>query len=745
MTTFGFMSAPLKSTNEVDLVKPLTINNHFITSDDDCSEINKAIRELDKLRSEACCQPLEKDQNGLDVLTRYYDQLVAIDNKIIISATQNPVVFKWEDAFDKGSLFSSRASLSISDGWFERVAVLFNIGSLMSQIAAAQQFHTDDQIRISAKLFQQSAGVFAHIRDIVLGMVQQELTPDLMPDTLAALSALMIAQAREAIYFKGHKENMKAASMVKISAQVAEHYVDVQKMMTKDVVCGLWDTEWISILFETAQEYLPKDITGIWDIYPTVSRAHTAAKKDNDFIYHERVADFQSLPGLEKAVLAKPTPITNPITPNFIDMFSTFVPVQVHNATQSYNARKAELVNMEIGRMREATQLMNAILASLNLPAALDNVTSTETIPESIKIKSAMLKQNGGSDKLERRLNSFRTYFLENTLAVCSRILEDEKENDDNMRKQLGTKWSRLPSDQLTGPLVTEIGRYRRILHTASKANEMVREKFEAHRHGLELLSENETELRSVIPGQTVRATGETDAVCRLRQLMTEWNENTNCDIVHDFLKAFAENQFINEEHISKEKIAQMFGDLTRRVQGSFDKQEKLMYEIQSANKKFIGERTGSSTGAERERVLKMLVQASDAYAELKANLEEGTKFYRDLKRNIDRLRQKVGDFETARQKEKEDLMEQLQLNNFSLSAQTAKAVVDDVNNLVSSYLAYGTIPAPSGEPTIPPPRKQQPLQGQPQPQKMFQPQYQPTLAAPFPPSPGSFPSYQQQ
>ncbi|PIC36081.1 hypothetical protein B9Z55_015209 [Caenorhabditis nigoni] len=563
MAAFGFINAPLKSTHKVDLVKPLTTYNHFTASDDNWSDITEAIRELNKLRSKACCQPLDNNQSDLNILTRYYDQLVAIENKIIISATQNPVVFKWEDAFDEGSIFSSRVSLSLPDGSFERAAVLFNIGSLMSQIAAAQQFHTDDQIRISAKLFQQSAGVFAHLRDVVLGMFQQEPTPDLMPDTLAALSALMVAQWREAIYFKAHKDKIKAVSMVKISAQVAEHYADAQKMMTKDVVRGLWDTEWISIvngktiayqaiaqfyqsevngenrqygeqvsrlagslkLFEAAQEYLPKDITGIWDIYPTVSMAHTAAKKDNDFIYHERVADFQSLPGLEKAVLAKPTPITNPITPNFIDMFSTLVPVQVHNATQSYNARKAELVNMEIGRMREATQLMNAILASLNLPAALDNVTSTETIPESIKIKSAMLKQNGGSDKLERRLNSFRTYFLENTLAVCSRILEDEKENDDNMRKQLGTKWSRLPSDQLTGPLVTEIGRYRRILHTASKANEMVREKFEAHRHGLELLSENETELRSVIPGQTVRATGETDAVCRLRQLMTEWNE----------------------------------------------------------------------------------------------------------------------------------------------------------------------------------------------------------------------------
>ena len=43
------------------------------------------------------------------------------------------------------------------------------------------------------------------LRDSILGMVQQEPTPDLMPDTLAALSALMLAQAQETIYIKGHK------------------------------------------------------------------------------------------------------------------------------------------------------------------------------------------------------------------------------------------------------------------------------------------------------------------------------------------------------------------------------------------------------------------------------------------------------------------------------------------------------------------------------------------------------------
>ncbi|KAK6053899.1 hypothetical protein COOONC_08597, partial [Cooperia oncophora] len=138
-------------------------------------------------------------------LFRYYDQLVAIENKIVISATQNPVVFKWKDAFDKGSLFFSKASLSISDGAFERAAVLFNCGALMSHIAASQPLLTDEEMKTAAKLFQQSAGVFARLRDTVLGMVQQDPTPDLMPDTLAALSAIMLGQAQESIYIKAYK------------------------------------------------------------------------------------------------------------------------------------------------------------------------------------------------------------------------------------------------------------------------------------------------------------------------------------------------------------------------------------------------------------------------------------------------------------------------------------------------------------------------------------------------------------
>lgn len=67
-----FLAVPLKSTNEVDLAKPLTsyIETIYQTSDDIGSEIREAVQELNKLRNKACNQPLDKHQSALDVLTR---------------------------------------------------------------------------------------------------------------------------------------------------------------------------------------------------------------------------------------------------------------------------------------------------------------------------------------------------------------------------------------------------------------------------------------------------------------------------------------------------------------------------------------------------------------------------------------------------------------------------------------------------------------------------------------------------
>lgn len=50
----------------------------------------------------------------------------------------------------------------------------------------------------------------------------------------------------------------------------------------------------------------------------------------------------------------------------------------------------------------------------MNLPAALDDVTSTETLPESMKQKSAKVKQAGGYAEIQRMFTEMPALYKRN-------------------------------------------------------------------------------------------------------------------------------------------------------------------------------------------------------------------------------------------------------------------------------------------------------------------------------------------
>ena len=54
-------------------------------------------------------------------------------------------------------------------------------------------------------------------------------------------------------------------------------------------------------------------------------------------------------------------------------MFDSLVPVAVHQAIAAYDLRKNELVTKEVDKLKEATNLANQLLSSMNLPAALED------------------------------------------------------------------------------------------------------------------------------------------------------------------------------------------------------------------------------------------------------------------------------------------------------------------------------------------------------------------------------------
>jgi len=709
----NFLSVPLKKTYEVDLVKPLRgYIESMQLSPELTAEINEALQELNKLRNKICNQPLDKTEQSLHLIERYYDQLKAIENKIPVTPTINPIAFKWKDAFDKGALFFGKASLTLSDISFERAAILFNCGAMMSIIAASQPINNDEELKAAATLFQKAAGVYSYLKDTVLGLIQHDPTPDLMPDTLAAISAIMLAQAQECVYLKAFKANMKPAALVKVANQGAVLYKDAYTMMNRDVVKGIFDKEWnnnvlakskgleavanlhaakiaeseanighqICRLMEAVKlSDQMKSYVGT-DQFPALHGAQAAlaaAQKDNDFIYHERVPDSSSLPPMEKALLVKATPVEGPFSPRFKDLFESLVPVAIQNALSAFEARKTEVVNVETGRLREYTQLLNAQLASLNLPAALDDVLNHEKCPESIRQKSSKVKACGGSVSIQTKITELPSLYSRNDeiLNETERILKEEKSTDDNLRAQFKEKWTRLASEKLTTPLSQEIGKYRSILQNALSADNLVKSKFENNKHGIDLLSKPENELKEAIPGiGNLGGAQNSNTVKELRELVNRTQEikverekleksfkDVRFDMSGEFLQSMSGSDVVNEEQVSKAKIEELLGPLKIKVSQSIAEQESIMEKVQTLNNKFIQEKSGGSGTSERDNVLKTLATAYDVFLELEGNLKEGMKFYNDLTPILCRLQQRVNDFCFARQTEKEDLMKQVQ------------------------------------------------------------------------------------
>uniref|UniRef100_A0A5F9DEQ9 BRO1 domain-containing protein n=1 Tax=Oryctolagus cuniculus TaxID=9986 RepID=A0A5F9DEQ9_RABIT len=481
----------------------------------------------------------------------------------------------------------------------------------------------------------------------------------------------MLAQAQEVFFLKATRDKMKDAIIAKLANQAADYFGDAFKQCQYKDTLPKHAAELIKTVASRYDEYV-----SVKDFSDKISRALTAAKKDNDFIYHDRVPDLKDLDPIGKATLVKSTPVNVPISQKFTDLFEKMVPVSVQQSLAAYNQRKADLVNRSIAQMREATTLANGVLASLNLPAAIEDV-SGDTVPQSILTKSTSVIEQGGIQTVDKLIKELPELLQRNReiLDESLRLLDEEEATDNDLRAKFKERWQRTASNDLYKPLRAEGSNFRTVLDKAVQADGQVKERYQSHRDTIALLCKPEPELNAAIPSANPAKTMQgSEVVNVLKSLLTnldgvkkerEGLENdlkaVNFDMTSKFLTALAQDGVINEEALSVTELDRVYGGLTSKVQESLKKQEELLRSIQVSHQEFSKMKQSNNEANLREEVLKNLAAAYDNFVELVANLKEGTKFYNELTEILLRFQNKCSDIVFARKTERDELLKDLQ------------------------------------------------------------------------------------
>ena len=174
----------------------------------------------------------------------YYDQLCSIEKKVPVNEVN--IAFKWKDAFDKGSIFGGRISLTIPSFAYDKICVLFNIAAHSANVAAEQNVDSEDGMQKAMKKLQSAAGIFAYLRDNALVAIQRDsLTMDLDGETLGILSELMLAQAQEMVILKAIKGGMKDNVVAKLCSQCDDYFASIMKKMQYEDYRTLWPSNWL--------------------------------------------------------------------------------------------------------------------------------------------------------------------------------------------------------------------------------------------------------------------------------------------------------------------------------------------------------------------------------------------------------------------------------------------------------------------------------------------------------------------
>lgn len=574
---------PSKDTDDIDLTGPLRqfVRSNYGAAEQyagECSTIHRLRQDM---------RGAGKDENGRDLLYRYYGQLELLELRFPIDEEHVRIIFTWYDAFTQSPI--SQYSLA-----YEKACVLFNIASILSFTAITQSRSESDGMKKAYHSFQAAAGLLNFINDNFL----HAPSADLSREMVKMLSSVMLAQAQEVFTEKQIRDSGKSSIVAKLAAETASLYHNANETLTELVIAGNIDSVWASYCgikekyyasiahyhqacFEVekgkyglavarltlAQSVIKEALTaaksqsGQFSRCPCLSNdpgvamvdaikssieliAEKAAvtKKENDVVYNETPVKESAIPAVLRLASAKPISLHDLYKGQDVsriigqDIFHRLVPLSVHESASLYSEEIAKLLRDEQERSDIADTKLSTALDYLGLPKSLHQFkVSDENLardlantPANLATASATVARLERNQSVQRQLEHIKELreLITNSLMQATRNLDLEGRQCEAMRAQYLDLWTQQASAQLTAGLREDLKNYSRSLATAEQSDLQLHAEFVAIQAEVVILSKGPTHLDSVFRSIATESDSGTDSSLSLLDLEDSDNFN---------------------------------------------------------------------------------------------------------------------------------------------------------------------------------------------------------------------------
>ncbi|XP_067834870.1 tyrosine-protein phosphatase non-receptor type 23 [Heptranchias perlo] len=675
------------------------ILKHYGENPDNYSE---ELKKLDQLRQNAV--NVTRDFEGCSTLRKYFGQLHYLQSRIPMGSGEEAAVpVTWTEIF-------SGKTVTVDEICYEQACILYNLGALHSMLGAVDNRVTEEGMKVSCTHFQCSAGAFSYLRD----HFSHSYSVDMSHQILNLNINLMLGQAQECLLEKSMLDNRKSFLVARISAQVVDYYKEACRALENSETASLigkFQKDWKKLVqmkiyyyaavahlhmgkqaeeqqkygerlayFQSSLDKLNEAVKYAKGQPETVQEAlrftmdviggkYNAAKKDNDFIYHEAVPPLDSLSSVKGASLVKALPV-NPTDPNVTgpDIFAKLVPMEAHEASSLYSEEKAKLLREVVAKIDSKNEVLEQFMDSLRIdPESIDNLDMYNHIPPVLMEKCAALSVR--PDTVKSLVQSMQVLSgVYTDVAASLRELRDLINQDEltEQKFQEGNGKRTPPSGM--SELSKEWSKYMEVHEKASFTNTELHKAMNLHISNLRLLSGPLEDLRAALPTPTV-SDEEKGVLQNMKRILLKVEEmrDQRSSLIQQLRDAIQKDDItatlVTADHSEMKKLFEeqlkKYDQLKVYIDQNLAAQENILKALTDANVKYAAVRKALAETEHKWNItIQMLVSSYEAYEDLMKKSQEGKEFYADLENKVTRLLEKAKDVCKSQEDQRQQILE---------------------------------------------------------------------------------------